>query len=436
MRKLSSIMALFFVLSLVFSSLVSAVSLENNLFIENVEVNDQDADVYTQQQVDRAASIDDLNGVAVDEGETLEVQVVVGAQTSAKDVQIEAEIRGYEYSDSEDLSDRTQTFDMDVSGTGTTTKRKTLTVKLPQKLDKDRYFLRLTVDDKDSAAIVRYVVLQIEPSRHGVDIHDVTFSPSTSIKAGRSLLTTVLLRNFGDKDQKDVKVTVEIPALGVQATEFVDRVNTDNHNVDYEDVAEMFLPIPATAEAKEYTVIVTARYDDLRKVTTKTYQLNVLPNEAFGPADSSERLVLAVGPESQTVAAGKTATYGIALSNDGRTSKVYTVEVTTGDWATAKVSESLVVLEAGKSKVVYVDVTAAKDATAGEHIAAVQIKEGSNSVKQLTLKATVVPAADNLSLRNGLEIALIVLVVLLVIIGLIVGFSKLRKDDDEEKNYY
>jgi len=55
----------------------------------------------------------------------------------------------------------------------------------------------------------------------------------------------------------------------------------------------------------------------------------------------------------------------------------------------------------------------------------------------VTLTANVVEGnGSNFNLRGGLEIALIVLVVLLVIIGLIVGFSRLRKDDEEEQTYY
>ena len=94
------------------------------------------------------------------------------------------------------------------------------------------------------------------------------------------------------------------------------------------------------------------------------------------------------------------------------------------------------------SKVVYADVTAAMTAVAGEHTASLTISSGDNVLETVGLKANVqaaapAPAGSDVSLRNGLEIALIVLVVLLVVIGLIIGFSRLRKDDGEEqKTYY
>ena len=247
-----------------------------------------------------------------------------------------------------------------------------------------------------------------------------------------------MLENFGDKTEKDVKVTVAIPALGVSATEFVDVIETDNNNVEYEDVPEMFLPLPANAQGGEYDLVVTAKYDNLMETVTQTMKVSVVANEMF---QTSDKLVLAYGPESQTVAAGSKATYAIALTNAGASSKAYMLEAVAGDWAKVALSESLVVLEAGKNKVVYVDVTVASNAPVGEHAASVVVKSNDNVLETLNLKANVVaasaPVAQEFSLRNGLEVALIILVVLLVIIGLIVGFSRLKKDEDEEeKTYY
>ena len=431
MKKLMSVMALF-VIGLLAISMVSA-SVSDSLQVTEVDINGQDNfQFYTKEQVD-ASNVDNLNSVAVDEGETLEISVELEASADLENIQIEAELYGYEYDDYEDLEDETHTFDMEVSGTGTTSRVKDLEIKLPNKLEKDRYLLKISVDAQDITPLVNYVVLQIEPNRHGLDIADVVFSPGNTVKAGRSLLTTVLLQNYGAKDENDVKVTVAIPELGISATEFVDDVNTDNNNIDYEDVPEMFLPIPATAAEGDYVVEVTIKYDEYETVT-KTYNLHVLANEMF---QTSDKLVLAVGPESQTVAAGKTATYAIALTNEGTTSKAYVLEAVTGDWATASLSDSLVVLSAGQNKIVYVDVAVAGNAVEGAHVASVAVKSGEEVLQAISLNADVVAGADDFNLRNGLEVALIVLVVLLVIVGLIIGFSRLKQDDeDEEQTYY
>ncbi len=435
MRKLLSIMALF-VMSLLTISMVSADYVAGTLEIVDVEVNGDNVDLLTNSDLE-GHTIDDFSGMSVEEGETLEIEVGLEATGNIEDVEVEVEISGYEYSDYEDLDDSTHVFDMSGTASGSTKKSVDLEVTLPKKLEKDRYFLRITTNDKDNANIVKYVVLQIEPARHGVDIADIELSPGNTQKAGKTFLATVLVENFGDKTEKDVKVTVEIPALGVKATEYIDVVATDNHNVDYEDVPEMFLPLPPTAVAGEYDLIVTVKYDDLRETVTKTMKVNILANEMFSTEDT---LVLAVGPESQTVAQGQTATYALALTNAGHTSKAYVLDVVTGDWATATVSDVLIVLEPGKNKVVYVDVTVANNAAEGSHVTSVALKSGDEVLETVSLTANVVAGStdDGFSLRNGLEIALIVLVVLLVIIGLIIGFSRLRKDDEEEEEqtYY
>ena len=375
--------------------------------------------------------------VSVDEGQKVDIKVVLHAQEAVNDVEVEGELKGYEYSSSESLRDSTDLFNMAAN----TQKTVRLSIDLPRKLEKSIYWLRLSIDNRDSQSVVRLVKLNIEPKRHGLDISDVSVSPGTAVKAGRSLLTTVLLQNYGDRDEKDVKVTVAIPQLGLTTSEYVDVVGTDNHNVDYEDVPEMWLQIPATAQAGDYEVVVSARFNDLREMVTKKFVMNVLADERF--QEQPDTLVLAVGPESQTVSQGKKATYAVALSNPGARAKAYLLEVVSGDWATSSVSESLIVLEPGSSKVVYVDVTAGQDATQGEHIASLAVKSGNQVLQTIPLHAivvggtkTVAAAPDSVSLRNGLEIALIVLVVLLVIVGLIIGFSRLKKDDNDQQTYY
>ncbi len=437
MRNVWSVIAL-----LVLSVLsVSAFTPGADLDIESVEVNNVDVEALTRAQFE-ASTVDQNSGLVVEEGETLEIDVVVWSQTDAQNIQVEADLRGYEYNDYEDLTDRTHVRNLVGTPDAPSRRSVRLTIDLPAQLEDDRYILRVSVEDKDSPSVERFVVLQIEPPRHGVNIASVVFSPyGNSVEAGRSLLANVLLRNYGDRNEKDVEVTATIAALGVQAYESVDLVRVDEQNsgsnVDYEDVSELWLPIPANAAAGQYQVVVKVRYDDLRETVAETFTINVVESTRFRQAAGPETLVLAVGPETQNVAAGGKATYVVALTNAGTSSKAYTIEAVSGDWASVAVSEPLVVVEAGKNKVVYVDVTAKENAVAGPQMVSVTVKADGETLKTVTLQSTVVAGAQGSSLRNGLEVALIVLVVLLVIVGLIIGFSRLRKDDeDEEKTYY
>ena len=435
MRKLLSVFVLF-VLGLLSVSLVAGANL-GSLEVKEVKVN---GDVVTS-----STDASGLTGVAptVEEGETLKVELLLQANsTDVKDVRVEAEVSGYEFDDKDVLDSRSSVFDMNVAaGDAGTTKRVTLNLELPRRLEQDRYLLRLRVTDKDSVDMTQYVVLQVEAPRRGLDIADVALSPSNTVKAGRTLLARVLLENYGSRELKDVKVTVAVPALGLSATEFVDKVETDEGNVEYEDVSQMFLPFPADAAEGDYEVVVTASTDRTSAVSKK-YTIHVVPDVRF--QEQEDKLVLAVGPESQNVFAGSTVRYAIALTNAGSNSKAYLLATAAGDWATSSLSEQLIVLEPGKNKVVYVDVTAAKAAVAGQHTVPVTVSADGSVLETVNLGATVPaqetaqPAAPaNVNLRTGLEIALIVLVVVLVIVGLILGFSRLRKDNDgEEKTYY
>ncbi len=428
MKKLSILMAVF-AMSVLMVSMASALTTADVKFAD-VEVNDHNIDFgVADNQVSETL-------LAVEEGEEIEIIALLKAGTTQEDIQVEADIGGYEYDDYEELEDTTHNFEIQAG----TTKAVKLKVKMPHKLDKKGYSLRLRILDANTASVEKTVRLSVEPKHKALDIKDVAFSPGNSIKAGRSLLATVLLENYGNYDLKDVKVTVSIPALGVQATEFVDDVKTERtskttNNFDYEDVPEMFLTVPANAAPGTYKVNVEVKYDDLRETVSKSYNVDVVENDLF--KKDSGKLVLAVGPQTQNVAQGKTATYGVALTNAGSTSKAYAVEAMTSNGVATTVSESLAVLGPGQNKVVYVSVTPGADTPAGEQLVTVTVKSGTAQVESVALKANVVEGnASNFNLRNGLEIALIVLVVLLVIIGLVVGFSRLKRDDEEEQTYY
>ncbi|MDO8510778.1 MAG: hypothetical protein Q7S55_01285 [Nanoarchaeota archaeon] len=383
-----------------------------------VEVNDEENDFVTPLTVERGEELE------------VEVELINKGLTDALNIEVEAQLLGY---DEEDPTDSVLVGKVTKGTKGTSV---TLKLTVPSDFNYGAATLRVMVSGgANEADLVVDYPLFVESQSHSVKIADVSFSPGLTVKAGKSLLTTVLVENVGDNDEEDIKVTVAVAELGVSASEYLDEVLAD----DKEDADEMLLIIPHDTKAGEYTVKVTVQYDDLEESVTETYTLKVVDSELVKPQLKSGKTVLATGPEMQSVAAGKTATYAVALTNDGSASKAYTIEVATGDWATASVSEKLVVLEPGNSKVVYVDLTAAEDATAGEHLASLTVKSGSDVLETVVLKADVVApqkASNETSLRNGLEIALVVLVVLLVLLGLVIGFSRLRKDDDGEEKYY
>ena len=131
------------------------------------------------------------------------------------------------------------------------------------------------------------------------------------------------------------------------------------------------------------------------------------------------------------------------MTNAGTSDKTYTVRTDGAAWASFRVAPSNVaVIGAGESKAFTVYASANKGAPVGEQIFTVTISSNDKTLKQLPLSINVqVESASGTStLKRSLEVGLVVLVILLVIIGLIIGFSKLRGDEEEEgkegKEYY
>tara|TARA_Y100000310_G_scaffold342898_1_gene448133 strand:+ start:332 stop:1615 length:1284 start_codon:yes stop_codon:yes gene_type:complete len=427
MKKIATLMALF-VVSLFAVSMVSAAHNPAHpvipVTVEEVQVNGN------------VMNFGDPAGLGstvlfVEKGDDVNVQVRLFADAAAQDVELEASIRGYEYGDYQSLTDQTHVFDIEAG----TTYYKSLQLTLPNRLDNADHLLRIRVTDRASDVVSRDVTLRVRPVRHGIDIRDVVFSPGMTVEAGRSLLATVQLENFGQKSQDDVKVTLSLDELGVNAYDFVD-VDNGGANVLRKTSEELFVQVPRCAAAGEYTARVTAEFDDFESVS-RTFTINVLENGRCEAA-SSGRLQLTVG-QSQSVAQGQQGTFPVALVNMGIAARTYTLDVAAGQWATTSLSQSLVVLQPGQTEVVYAYVTADSQAPAGEQPVSLTVRGADGNVLEtVTLTTNVVPAAKQVGLRNGLEVALIVLVVLLVVIGLIVGFSRLKRDEDadEEQTYY
>lgn len=365
-------------------------------------------------------------------GEELDIRVKMSADIDEENIEVRAEVLGYEYSDKEsDLYDRTHTFDLSA---GDTT-YKDLSIKLPYKMDKDYYDLRVIVGTRKGDAFEALYPLHLKGVRNKLIIKDVIFNPEYGVEAGRALLTTVRIQNIGDKDQESVRVRVSIPELGLSASEYVNEIEGKDKDESVTS-EELYIRIPECIEPKKYTVEVSLEYDEGYETTTEEYSILVTGDVCAEEEDVQKKTVITVGPESQSVERGATVTYPLIIENSGNTARTYVVSVDGADtWANVEVTPSnLVVLNKGESKQVFVSVTAKEDATLGEHMFVVSVSSGDKTLKQISLKGDVKQGTETgmISLKRGLEIGVIILVVLLVILGLIIGFSKLRESEDED----
>ncbi|MBI4150185.1 hypothetical protein HY488_02155 [Candidatus Woesearchaeota archaeon] len=374
----------------------------------------------------------------LDRGQELEVKVRVEAEDDVDDVQVLAILFGDERFL---VSDSSGNFNLDANERTTVTLR----LQVPEVFESDNYFLRVILASRTGYTKSYNYPVHMDSQRHQLVIEDVFFSSNGGkVRAGRSLLPIVRVNNLGEMDEEDVRVEVSIPELGVSAVDFIDELEADEE----ESSEELFLTVPSSARAGTYNMVVTVKYDESTRTVTKTVPVEVVgePSAASEDDESSDstsskkksgKTLVSVGPQSQDVLRGEGGViYPLTLTNDGSTSKSYTIGVSGVDtFATVEISPSnVVLLSPGETETAYVYVSAKEDATTGSHPFTLDIKSGDEVLQQVPVTANVVePANEGVGLTRGLEIAVIVIVIILVIVGLIVAFTRAKKGEDEEE---
>ncbi len=401
-----------------------------------VEVNDVDLDDSVTKNLQKT-----------DELEVLVTLKITGKTSITEDVQIEAELTGYDKSDKDKVTDETDTFDVKPDQVYD----KRLNLELPVRFEQGKYSLKIRVDDKTDSVTFTFPV-EIDTEQHLVEIRDIVLSPENEVKASRALLVTARIKNRGEKEEEDIKVKASVPALGISASDYIDELGYEDCDKDDDDCddsttsEELYMRIPDCAEPGEYTVRVCIEYDDGDEEECKTTKTNVVESDTcVAPVEEPTvgKTIITIGPETQDIAKGGSAMYPITIANQGAESKVYSIGVDSADWAEFSVTPSnVLVVGAGESKAAYISVTPKSTAT-GLQVFSATIKSGENVLKQVPLRANIAGAAPTVGLgriKKALEIGLVVLVVLLVILGLIIGFNKLKGSEEEsegeEKTYY
>lgn len=367
--------------------------------------------------------------LVIERADNLEMKFKVYATDNESDVQISAEILGYEYSDYEDLTDTTHNFDLDAGDTV----YKTLDLKVPAEMDKDYFDVRVRVGSRRDFSEEYLYRVHVKGERHLLTIKKVYFSPEFEVKTGSTLIAKVKVKNVGERDEEDMTVRVAVPELGLSESGPLEEVETG----ESETSEEMYLRIPRDAEAGEYKVVVTVEYDEYEEVT-KEYTIDVVardePSSTSTKPAEEQPSVITVAVEKQDVTKGQAgAIYPVTISNPGKEAKTFILSADAA-WADIRISPSnVVVVDAEDSKVVYVYVSAKETAAAGEQVFGLEIKSGEEA-KSVTLKANVLEGKKSSwdSTKRVLEIGLIVLVVILVIIGLVIAFSRKGGEDIEE----
>jgi len=404
---------------------MNVVATNQNVIVDYIEVNGDELELSNGYEIN----------YAFERGEDIDIKVRIKALEDAEDVQIDADIKGYEYASYETdlISDSTSTFDLDENDTLS----KNLRLQIPVKADKDYYKLRIRVADRfgDSDEYTYSLHVKGVDRSEAIEIKAYSFSPSNTIYAGRSLLANVKLKNYGDRDLDDITVTVSIPELNVRDTATLDELDAD----ESETVEELLLRVPMNAKPGDYQIEIMVDYDEYESstvtdiITVECYE----GGDVCGATSSNkpdEATIVNVPSSTEMTETG--AVFPITIKNNGVKDTVYSLSVSGINWGEFRFDPAAdFIVESGMSKTVYLYLTADK-VDAGEKFFKLQVKAG-NEINEVALSVDVAETKST-GLRNALEIGLIILVVILIIIGLIIGFSKLRdnKSDDEAEAYY
>jgi len=368
----------------------------------------------------------------IERNNEFEVRVEFTALEDAEEVELEATITGYD--NDERISD-TVYVDEVVEGV---TYVRTMTLDFPYDIDwdEDGYTLKVRMDPRQGETVTEYFELLVDPEEHDFVIKDVAFSPGLTVEAGRTLLTTVRIENIGDEDDVDgVKVEVNADALGLSAIDYLDEVEQD----DSISSEELYMLIPSTTAAGDYDLDVTVTYDDGRYSETASYTLTVTASTTSVVEEEASKTIITVGPELQDVVAGEGGVvYPLTLTNSEGDAKTYVVSLEGYEtWGDVRVDPSnVVVLEAGETEAVYLFVSA-NEGVEGLQSLVVSVESNGEELEDFVLQANVVAGEGGEttgwdSVKRGLEIGLVVLVILLIILGLIIAVNKLRGNDEDE----
>lgn len=428
---------MFSVLVLMLVSLLAVSAIASALPAEITEVKIDGTEITDGMKLNIVRGQDIEVKVEVNSGDE---EICVDEEGNLCNVQIEARIRGYDHDNL--IGDITDVFEMRTSNT---IYPRTLRLTIPERIDIDpdaEYTLVIEAISSKGVfdSLTKNINLVISADRHLLDIKDIVLSPEREVKAGRALLSSVRIKNYGQKDEDGIKVKVSIPDLGVSASDYIDTIEADESTTS----EELYLRIPECAEPGNYRVDVVVEYDDGDEAISEKTSITVVEGDTCspisGPISVTPETVISVGADSQDVVRGQGgAVYPITITNSGRTARAYTVSTDGAGWATITMSpSSTVLLQPGEAGSVFVYVSAKSDAAVGQQMFVATVSSAGEVIKQVPLKANVLAggATSTIGIKKALEYGLIVLVILLVILGLIIGFNKLRAEPEEEDRTY
>ncbi len=363
--------------------------------------------------------------LVVERGDKLDISVKVVSNQSEKNVVVEAYLDGYEYSSREPVSDSSEVFDMDTNDAKTSR----LSITIPLKAERDHYDLKIRAGGRTGADSFVTYNLNLKGKKHEMIVKDILMNDE--IVAGRGLFTNVKVQNVGQVDEKDVTVRVTIPELNIEEFTTIQSVDADDSTTS-EDVV---LFIDECTKPGDYDVTASIEYNEFDKIS-KTKTLTVKPTDGVCQKTAvGQSKTLVSLPGKQDTVAGQTAIFPIMITNTGASPQTYVISVSRAveAFGVAKIDPSnVLILQPNKAETVFVYVKTNDNAPSGQKDFAVSIMSGTEK-QDLPLSLNVTAGSSNVFGGNALVLFLVALIFVFVIIGVIMGFNKLKPKHDEDE---
>ena len=337
--------------------------------------------------------------ISVIAGEKITIEVIFESLEDASDVRIEAELKGAKV-DSEAEKIVGNLEDGKVY-------REVLTLTIPYELEdeiSDDLILDIEIFNSDFKTRLSEITLRVQRPAYNAAL--LLIQTNSGIKAGGTMSVDVVLKNIGYNDLEDTYVTVRVPALNLEKTDFFGDLisiedEEDDDNDDDDDTARrrLFLEVPYDAETGIYTLEVEVTNSDLAVIRTKQI---FIENEV-------PKTVLKSGN-------------GLVIVNPTNNVKVYTIIPE----SPATVSDSVVVVPAGSSRTVTVNANT-------EESVSVNVLLGDKFVGSVEFTGV---KESSTNLIAVLTIVLTIIFVVLVVVLLVLLTRKSEKDEEFSESYY
>ncbi|RMD57576.1 hypothetical protein D6825_03685, partial [Candidatus Woesearchaeota archaeon] len=282
-KKMKASRMLFFGLLLMLTALNVVASHAAQVPVEVKSIEIDDVSIFEN----------DVVRLDLERGEDFTVDLELFANEDVDNVNVRATIYGYEYSSVSPISDLIGPFDL----VANTTYLRKLKLRLPADVDVDDYKLRLEIANRDHSTLLKEYNLRVNTARHFVTVDDVIFSPGRTLSAGQALLGKVRLENRGQKTERDIRVTMSVPELGLEATHYIEKIKADEE----EETEEFFLRLPNCAEPGVYAVNIVAWYNKGYDKVAASSAVNVVENEAC-KSEAEPVVVVQAQDQNATVA--------------------------------------------------------------------------------------------------------------------------------------